>query len=81
MTDAGEITLNYVSPDVRFQGISRTLLAALEQRARDRGNTRCTLSSTATARRFYRTNGYVETGPAKGNFGSQSGFPMEKDLG
>jgi GNAT superfamily N-acetyltransferase len=81
VTDAGEITLNYVSPDVRFQGVSRTLLAALEQRARDRGNALCTLSSTATARRFYRANGYADTGPPKGNFGTQSGFPMQKDLG
>jgi GNAT superfamily N-acetyltransferase len=36
VTDAGEITLNYVSPDARFRGVSEVLLASLEQRARAR---------------------------------------------
>jgi GNAT superfamily N-acetyltransferase len=80
VTDAGEVTLNYVSPDARFRGVSRTLLAALERRAKERGNVRCTLTSTATARRFYLANGYSETGPPRGNFGTQSGFPMQKAL-
>jgi hypothetical protein len=43
VTDAGQITLNYVSPDARFRGVSRALLGALESRVRERGNTRCTL--------------------------------------
>ncbi|HEV7547112.1 MAG TPA: GNAT family N-acetyltransferase [Reyranella sp.] len=80
VTDAGEITLNYVSPDARFRGVSRALLAALERRAAERGNAECTLASTATARRFYLANGYVETGVPRGNFGTQSGFPMRKAL-
>ena len=42
VTDAGQITLNYVSPDARFCGVSRALLGALEARAAERGNTRCT---------------------------------------
>ena len=33
VTDAGEITLNYVSPDARFRGVSRAMLIALEARA------------------------------------------------
>ena len=49
VTDAGEITLNYVSPDARFRGVSRALLGALEARAAERGNGRCTLASTETA--------------------------------
>ena len=80
VTDAGEITLNYVSPDARFRGVSRTLLAALERRAVERGNTLCTLTSTATARRFYLANGYAEAGPPRHNFGTTSGFPMRKEL-
>jgi len=78
--DSGEITLNYVSPDARFKGVSRALLAALEQRAIDRGNRRCLLASTATARRFYLAHGYVETGRPAGQFGTSSGFPMSKAL-
>jgi len=78
VTDEGQITLNYVSPDARFRGISRALLGALEARAVERGNKRCTLTSTETARRFYRGNGYVEDGPPVGNFGTSSGYPMFK---
>jgi GNAT superfamily N-acetyltransferase len=43
VTDAGEITLNYVSPDARFRGVSRALLIALETRAQQWGKERCTL--------------------------------------
>ena len=78
VTDAGEITLNYVSPDARFFGVSRSLLEALEARAVARGKLECTLVSTATARRFYRANGYAEVGPAQGHFGTGSGIPMRK---
>ena len=78
--DDGEITLNYVAPQARFRGVSSALLAALERRAAERGNSACTLASTATARRFYLANGYVETGAPIGNFGTQSGFPMRKAL-
>jgi GNAT superfamily N-acetyltransferase len=79
VTDAGEITLNYVSPDARFQGVSRTLLRVLEVRAAERGNGRCTLVSTETARRFYLSAGYCETGPAIIMSGMQS-YPMSKRL-
>lgn len=80
VTDAGEITLNYVSPDARFCGVSGALLAALEDRARESGNLRCTLKSTETARRFYLERGYCEDGPADGKFGTTSGYPMSKRL-
>lgn len=80
VTDAGEITLKYVSPDARFCGVSGALLAALEDRARERGNRRCILKSTETARRFYLERGYSEEGPADGKFGTTSGYPMSKRL-
>ena len=80
VTDAGEITLNYVSPDARFRGVSGALLAALEDRARERGNELCTLKSTETARRFYLARGYSEEGPADEKFGTTSGYPMSKRL-
>ena len=80
VTDAGEITLNYVSPDARFRGVSRAMLGALEARAAQRGNVRCRLTSTETARRFYQAAGYIEDGPATGKFGMSSGYPMSKIL-
>jgi GNAT superfamily N-acetyltransferase len=80
VNDKGEVTLNYVSPDARFRGVSRTMLRALETRAIDRDNARCTLFSTETARRFYREAGYVEDGAPQGKFGTSSGYPMSKRL-
>jgi GNAT superfamily N-acetyltransferase len=78
VTDSGEITLNYVSPDARFRGVSRALLGALETRAVERGSSRCTLLSTETARRFYHDAGYTEDGPPQGKFGTSSSYPMSK---
>ena len=80
VTNGGEITLCYVSPDARFRGINRALLGALETRAAERGNKRCTLHSTLTARRFYRAAGYSEDGPPDGKFGSCNSYPMSKAL-
>jgi ribosomal protein S18 acetylase RimI-like enzyme len=80
VTDAGEITLNYVSPDARFRGVSGALLDALEERVIERGNRLCTLKSTETARRFYLERGYSEDGLADGKFGTPSGYPMSKRL-
>ncbi len=80
VTDGGQITLNYVSPDARFRGVSKSLLAALEDRAANRGCASCTLNSTETARRFYLARGYIETGTPGGHFGTNSGYPMSKSL-
>ena len=80
VTDAGEITLNYVAPGARFRGVSRAMLAALEARAAGRGNARCTLTSTETAHRFYRSAGYIDDGAPTGNFGTTSGYPMYRIL-
>ena len=54
----GEITLNYVSPDFRFQGVSKMLLAGLEAVSLSQGNSGATLFSTKTAHAFYRGAGY-----------------------
>jgi hypothetical protein len=56
------------------------MLRALELRAAERGNARCTLLSSETARRIYRANGYAEDGPPAGKFGMRSGYPMSKPL-
>jgi GNAT superfamily N-acetyltransferase len=80
VTDAGEITLNYVAPNARFRSASRILLAALEARAAQRGNLRCNLFSTETAHRFYRARGYVDDGPPDRKYGMAGGYPMSKAL-
>ncbi len=75
----GEITLNYVSPDFRFRGVSRMLLAALEAASLERGNHGCTLFSTATAHSFYRAAGYSDGGEPIMTFRMTS-YPMFKRL-
>jgi GNAT superfamily N-acetyltransferase len=80
VTDAGEITLNYVAPDARFRGVSRALLKALEARAMERGNLRCTLASTDTAHRFYQSAGYLDDGAPTGEFGTNSRYRMSKEI-
>jgi GNAT superfamily N-acetyltransferase len=80
VTDAGEITLNYVSPDARFRGVSRAMLIALEARALERGIDRCTLLSTETAHRFYQSAGYIQDGAPQRKFGTTSSYPMSKRL-
>ena len=79
LNDAGEVTLNYVAPEARFQGASRALLAAMEACARSLGHAEVKLSSTATALRFYRDGGYVEDGPAGEKHGSPT-HPLRKLL-
>jgi GNAT superfamily N-acetyltransferase len=76
----GEITLNYVSPDARFKGVSRALLAQLEVTAREQGNDVCHLISTETAHRFYLSCGYEDRGVPQGKFGTTSSYPMLKRL-
>ena len=71
-------------PQLRFAGceVSRRQSGiAWRARAAERGNTRCTLTSTETARCFYLANGYVEDGLPVGNFGTSSDYPMSKVLG
>jgi GNAT superfamily N-acetyltransferase len=80
VTSAGRITLNYVSPDSRFRGVSSALLTALECCAIEGGNELCTLDSTETARRFYLARGYSEDGRANSKFGTAGGYPMSKCL-
>jgi GNAT superfamily N-acetyltransferase len=78
--DSGEITLNYVAPAARFRGVSTAMLKALEARAAARGNTRCTLLSTEAAHRFYLSRGYAEDGAPQGKFGTNSSYPMSRQI-
>ena len=55
----GEILLNYVDPEFRFQGVSKNMLAALEGKVRANETRMCFLQSTETARKFYQKYGYT----------------------
>jgi GNAT superfamily N-acetyltransferase len=57
---SGAIVLNYVSPDARFQGVSRAMLARMEQEARAHGCREVTLTSTLTAHNLYLAAGYTD---------------------
>lgn len=78
--EIGKVVLNYVSPDARLRGVSKALLAGLEERAMKLGVPECTLDSTATARRLYLALGYHEMGPPVPGFGVTVGYPMAKLL-
>lgn len=62
MTGSGKITLHYVAPEARFRGVSKALMLQLEGIANALGIPECSLESTQTARRFYRSLGYVDSG-------------------
>jgi GNAT superfamily N-acetyltransferase len=80
ITSSGEITLNYVSPDARFRGVSKAILNQLEARALELGNNTCALTSTETARRFYLSAGYAQFGPPEPGIGKGSSYRMVKQL-
>jgi hypothetical protein len=71
-----EIILNYVAPAHRFRGVSSALLAAMEHGL---GPGEAALSSTATARAFYRSRGWIETGATE-SWAGMTAYPMRKML-
>jgi GNAT superfamily N-acetyltransferase len=77
---AGVVALLYVAPEGRFQGVSKALLAAMEDSARSIGVRTLTLDSSATARRFYEQAGYVAAGDPKKGFGCSTCYPMSKQI-
>jgi GNAT superfamily N-acetyltransferase len=80
ITRSGEITLNYVLPDARFRGISKSLLRRMELQASELGVRTLTLQSSLTALRFYGSAGYRRDGPPTKGFGITFGHPMMKKL-
>ena len=76
----GIVLLNYVSPDARFRGVSRALMAHVEAKARELGLGALRLDSTGTARRFYRAMGFSDAGPPAPGFGRSKRHPMRKEL-
>ena len=70
------IGLNYVDPDHRLAGISKALLAYMEQHMRVAGVGTATLESTETALAFYQSAGWLLTGAC----GASGCRPMQKRL-
>ncbi|WP_448952423.1 GNAT family N-acetyltransferase [Labrys neptuniae] len=75
----GEIALNYVAPEARFQGVSKSMLKALEAYLRAEGQTLSRLNSTRTAHRFYQAMGYRDCGDPT-SWARLGARPMEKVL-
>ena len=76
----GQLALLYVSPEARFQGVSRALLRSIEEEAMNAGISEIRLDSTATARRFYSACGFSSDGDPGRGFGVTQSYPMRKQL-
>ncbi len=76
----GEVFLNYVAPEARFQGASKRLMQAIEIWASSRGLVWLTLESSATAIRFYLATGWTIVGPPQPGFGVTMRNPMRKQV-
>lgn len=61
-TLSGDILLNYVHPEARFAGVSKAVLAGLEEELKARGVQCCRVLSTVTARSFYESCGFRPEG-------------------
>jgi len=79
-TADGEVLLNYVLPDFRFNGVSKLVLAKIERSLINRGIEEAQLWSTETAHAFYRSRGWVDRGAPEMENGMRS-YPMSKSLG
>jgi GNAT superfamily N-acetyltransferase len=75
----GVVIFNYVSPAHRFMGVSRAVLAELEQILRDWGFAEGKLVSTITAHRFYLEGGWIDDGAPQVD-GFSTSYPMRKPL-
>lgn len=80
LTKNGNLALCYVLPEVRFTGVGKALLRAMESHAVQAGLSEIHLSSTATAKAFYLRNGFMQNGPPEVEFGIRA-FPLIKRVG
>ncbi len=74
------VALLYVHPEARFSGVSKALLAAMEEAAAAFGRPDVRLTSSETARRFYLACGYVPSGEPTPGFARILAHPMSKRL-
>ena len=75
--DGDCVALNYTSPNHRFAGLGKTLMASMEAELKRRGHASGRLMSSVTAHRFYRACGWVDAGEPSVDY-STSGYPMTK---
>src|SRR5262245_54699748 len=76
----GEIQLNYVAPQSRFQGVSKALAQAMEEYARTLGLSEVRLHTSRFASRMYASLGYEALGAVESRFGTLPGVAMRKVL-
>jgi GNAT superfamily N-acetyltransferase len=76
----GEIQLNYVAPQSRFQGVSKALVRAMEEYARALGLSEVRLHTSKFASRMYTSLGYEAVGAAESRFCTLPGIYMRKAL-
>jgi GNAT superfamily N-acetyltransferase len=76
----GTIALLYVSPDARFRGVSKGLLAALEGEAIAAGIRELKLESSLTALPFYSRFGYAPSAPPCKGAGVTTCYPMSRRM-
>ena len=69
LTAEGTVALCYVVAEVRYTGIGKAMLFALDAEAKNRKMNSVELGSTKTAYNFYVRNGYVATGKEESAFG------------
>ena len=74
ITQAGKLSLCYLLPEVRHAGVGKALLLALEQQALAWGVSVLKMHSTATARPFFESRGYVSAGKEKSCYGLECDF-------
>ena len=77
---AGTIVLLYVAPEYRFSGVSKAMLASLEEHAAALGIAELKLDSSVTALSFYERCGYSRAGEAVQGFGVTHAYPLSKRL-
>jgi N-acetylglutamate synthase-like GNAT family acetyltransferase len=77
---AGEVILLYVAPEDRFTGVSKVLLADIEDRARKMRLPMLRLTSSITAQRFFLERGYEKEEDEGDLFEPGEGSDMKKRL-
>jgi GNAT superfamily N-acetyltransferase len=80
LTRDGEVQLDYVSPDYRFRGVSKALLAAMEAKAKVLGLVELWLGATQLATEMYASCGWCATEEIESQFGTLPGRIMRKRL-